>query len=58
MMKGDANLKFSELAQYCESINVDCDYCQEKETCKRMVCYVEDQSPYGIVKMVKEDKEF
>ncbi len=57
-MKGEVNLKFSELAKYCESINVDCDNCKNKEHCKRMVGYVEDQSPYGVLKMVKEDKEF
>ena len=57
-MKGEVNLKFSELAKYCESINVDCDNCKNKEHCKRMVSYVEDQSPYGVLKTVKEDKEF
>lgn len=51
-------MKLSELAKYCEEIEIDCDRCNFKATCKRMVDYMEDQSPVGIIKAVQEDMEF
>lgn len=51
-------MKLSELEAYCRSIDIDCDKCEYKSTCKRMVDYMEDQSPVGIVEMVKKDMEF
>lgn len=51
-------IKLSELGKYCESIEIDCDKCEKRDSCKRMVDYMEDQSPVGIIKAVKEDMEF
>ena len=51
-------IKLSELAQYCESIENDCFHCKKKESCRRMVDYVEDATPVAIIEMVQKDKEF
>lgn len=51
-------MKLSEMAKYCESIKINCDICENKDSCSRMLNFLEDQSPYGVVKAVKEDKDF
>ncbi|MGN0005320.1 MAG: hypothetical protein ACI37Z_05060 [Candidatus Gastranaerophilaceae bacterium] len=51
-------MKFSELATYCKSIDIDCDRCEHKNECSQMMTYTEMLSPYGILKMIKDDKEF
>ena len=51
-------MKLSEMSKYCESIKINCDVCQHKGSCNRMTSFLEEQSPYGVVKAVKEDKDF
>lgn len=51
-------IKLSELAKFCEENNCDCFNCSQKESCKRMVDYVEEATPIAIIDMVKEDKKF
>lgn len=31
-----------EFAEYCKSINIDCDKCEKKELCQHMLCLLED----------------
>ena len=51
-------IKLSELAKFCEENQMDCFNCSRKDSCKRMVDYVEDATPIALVEMVKNDKEF
>lgn len=52
----DEMVKLSELAEYCKSIDIDCDVCKHHKECKKMLSSLEDISPYGLVKKVHEDK--
>ena len=53
----EKNMKIRELATYCKSIDIDCDRCEHKDACKQMQSFLEDQSPYGLVKFVDENKD-
>lgn len=46
----------SELADYCKSIDIDCDVCTKQKECKKMLAALEDISPYGLIKLVNENK--
>lgn len=49
-------MKFSELAKYCEEIDIDCDICTCTENCKNYFDYIEDRTPAGILELVKSDE--
>ena len=49
-------MKIRELAKYCESINIDCDVCENKKECDDFQYKLEDISPCGLVEMIDEDK--
>ena len=51
-------MKFSELAKYCESIEIDCFKCEHKKSCDKYLSFAEEQSPAGMIKMIEEDREF
>ena len=46
----------SELADYCKSIDIDCDVCTKQAECKKMLAALEDISPYGLIKLVNSNK--
>ena len=46
----------SELADYCKSIDIDCDVCTKQTECKKMLAALEDISPYGLIKLVNSNK--
>lgn len=50
-------MKFSELANYCESIDINCDVCEHQKECKHMLTHLEDLSPKGVREMVEKDME-
>lgn len=52
----DEIVSLSKLAEYCKSIDINCDVCEHQKECKKMSSSLEDISPYGLVKKVKEDK--
>ena len=52
----DEIISLSKLAEYCKSIDIDCDVCDHKTECEKMSSSLEDISPYGLIKKVKEDK--
>lgn len=51
-------MKLTKLAEYCNSIYIDCDICEHRNECDAFVSYIEDASPAMIVEIVEEDKEF
>ncbi len=50
-------MKLKDLAVYCKSIEINCDVCEHKSKCEEMQADLEDLSPYGVVKMVEDNKE-
>lgn len=52
-----SEISLSDMAEYCKSINIDCDICIYKEKCEQMLRDIEDISPYGLIKYVKENKK-
>lgn len=52
----DEIVLLSKLAEYCKSIDINCDVCKHQKECKQMLSSLEDISPYGLVKKVQEDK--
>jgi len=51
-------MKIKELADYCKSVEIDCDKCEHKYICEKFVSAIEDASPFGIVEMVEENRDF
>ena len=45
-------MKIRELAKYCESIDIDCDVCENKKECDDFQYRLEDISPFGVVGMI------
>lgn len=52
----DEIVSLSKLAEYCKSIEINCDICEHQKECKKMSSSLEDISPHGLIKKVKEDK--
>ena len=52
----DEIVSLSKLAEYCQSIEINCDICEHQKECAKMLSSLEDISPYGLIKKVKEDK--
>ena len=50
-------MTIKELAEYCKTIEINCDKCGHKGECKKVSSYLEDISPYGIVQMVEENRD-
>ncbi len=50
-------MKIRELADYCKSIELNCDECMHKKKCDNMQNMLEDISPLGIVDMVDENED-
>lgn len=50
-------MKIRDLAKYCDSININCDICEHKRECESMQAFLEDLSPYGVVKLVVKDED-
>ena len=44
-----------ELAEYCKSIDIDCDKCEHKKECEDFQDRIEEISPFGMVEMVDND---
>ena len=49
-------MKIRELAEYCSSIEIDCDKCEHKELCDGLQYKLEDISPLGLIDLVDENK--
>lgn len=46
-----------ELAEYCKSIEINCDVCEHNEECVTFQERLEDISPYGLIDLLeKNDK--
>lgn len=56
-MEGEMNIlmKLKDLANYCRSIEIDCDKCEYTNVCRNLQDDLEDISPSGLVKMVEEN---
>ena len=50
-------MKIRELAEYCNSIEIDCDKCEHKELCDGLQYKLEDISPLGLIDLVDENME-
>lgn len=50
-------MKIRELADYCKSIDINCDECIHKKKCDNMQSMLKDISPLGIVDMVDENED-
>lgn len=50
-------MKIRELAEYCCSIEIDCDKCENKAQCEEMGNILQDMSPFGVVAFVDENTE-
>ena len=50
-------MKLKDLANYCRSIEIDCDKCEHKDLCKHLQYLLEDISPCGVVRMVEENDD-
>ena len=50
-------MKIRELATYCKSIDIDCDKCEHKASCENLQNFLEDQSPYGLVRFVDDNSD-
>lgn len=51
------DMKLKDLADYCRSIEIDCDKCEHKDLCKHLQYLLEDISPCGVVRMVEENDD-
>ena len=51
------HMKIRELADYCKSIDINCDKCIHKKKCDNMQNMLEDISPLGIVDMIDENED-
>ncbi len=45
-------MKIRELAEYCNSIVIDCDKCENKAQCEEMGNILQNISPIGLVAFV------
>ena len=54
--KGDG-MRIRELAEYCSSIEIDCDKCENKELCDGLQYKLEDISPLGLIDFVDKNTE-
>ena len=50
-------MKIRELAEYCNSIVIDCDKCEHKAQCEEMGNILQDISPLGLVAFVDGNTE-
>lgn len=50
-------MKIRELAEYCNSIEIDCGKCEHKELCDGLQYKLEDISPLGLIDFVDENTE-
>lgn len=50
-------VKIKDMAVYCKSIEINCDICEHKRECEEMQSFLEDLSPYGVVQLVKENRD-
>lgn len=48
-------MKIRELADYCKSIEINCDVCEHTDECKYLD--IGEHSPYGIVKSVDNNAD-
>lgn len=51
------SIKIKELAEYCNSINIDCSVCKKKSACMEFEVRIEDISPIGLVELVNGNEE-
>lgn len=50
-------MRIRELAEYCNSIEIDCDKCENKAQCEEMGNILQDISPFGVVDFVDKNTE-
>lgn len=51
-------MRIRELAEYCESINIECDECEHRNLCEQSLPHMlEDIAPCGLVELVECNKE-
>lgn len=50
-------IRIKELAEYCNSINIDCSVCEKKGACMKFEARIEDISPMGLVELVNSNEE-
>lgn len=51
------SIRIKELAEYCNSINIDCSVCEKKGACMGFEARIEDISPIGLVGLVNGNEE-
>lgn len=50
-------MRIRELAEYCSSIEIDCDKCENKELCDGLQYKLEDISPLGLIDFIDKNTE-
>lgn len=50
-------MKFLDLVQICQEVEIDCDRCPKQKECAQFSEYIEDASPVMIAKIVQENEE-
>lgn len=50
-------MKVKDLAEYCKSVNINCDICDFKEACRNMSIFLEGLSPIGVIEFVEQNSE-
>lgn len=50
-------MKFSELVDYCKSIEVDCTKCEKADCCSYLSSRLENISPIGLMDFIEDDEE-
>lgn len=51
-------MKLKDMAKYCEGIKINCEICEHQEECEELQEFLTDLSPYGVINLVKSNKDF
>lgn len=50
-------MKLVQLANYCETIEINCDICEHKKECEIFTYKLEEISPFGLIDLVNKNPE-
>lgn len=50
-------MKFLDLVQKCEEVDIDCDKCQHQRECAKFSRHIEEASPIAIANLVQNNEE-
>lgn len=50
-------MKIRELAEYCKSIDIDCDKCEYQAQCQQLAYKLEEISAFGVVELIDDNEE-